>query len=111
MAKIVPITEHYQHFLAEMKERFWGDLDGRRKLGWKRALETESEGERDRLRDAGVRPATSAAAAAIPQRLLRAGLCDPSRDDPAAHRACPRQELSAPRRWKHSSAGRRKWPC
>ena len=24
MAKIVPITEHFQHFLAEMKESFWG---------------------------------------------------------------------------------------
>ena len=22
MAKIIPITEHYQHFLAEMKESF-----------------------------------------------------------------------------------------
>ena len=28
MAKIVPITEHFQHFLAEMKESFWGDLYG-----------------------------------------------------------------------------------
>ena len=26
MAKIIPITEHFQHFLAEMKESFWGDL-------------------------------------------------------------------------------------
>jgi transposase-like protein len=24
MAKIIPITEHFQHFLAEMKESFWG---------------------------------------------------------------------------------------
>ena len=29
MAKIIPITEHFQHFLAEMKESFWGDLYGR----------------------------------------------------------------------------------
>ncbi len=28
MAKIIPITEHYQHFLAEMKESFWGDVYG-----------------------------------------------------------------------------------
>jgi hypothetical protein len=28
MAKIIPITEHFQHFLAEMKESFWGDLSG-----------------------------------------------------------------------------------
>jgi hypothetical protein len=26
MAKIIPITEHYQQFLAEMKESFWGEL-------------------------------------------------------------------------------------
>ena len=25
MAKIIPIDEHFQHFLAEMKESFWGD--------------------------------------------------------------------------------------
>ncbi len=49
MAKIIPITEHYQHFLAEMKESFWGDLYGHTKLAWKRALEAESEWERDRF--------------------------------------------------------------
>jgi hypothetical protein len=31
MAKIIPITEHYQHFLAEMKESFWGDVYGETK--------------------------------------------------------------------------------
>jgi hypothetical protein len=47
MAKIIPITEHYQHFWAEMKESFWGDLYGHTKLAWKRPLEAESEWERD----------------------------------------------------------------
>ena len=28
MAKIIPITEHFQHFVAELKESFWGDLQG-----------------------------------------------------------------------------------
>ena len=28
MANIIPITEHFQHFLAEMKESFWSDLYG-----------------------------------------------------------------------------------
>ena len=32
MAKIIPITEHFQHFLAEMKESFWGDLYGQTQL-------------------------------------------------------------------------------
>ena len=34
MAKIIPITEHFQHFLAEMKESFWGDLYGETKRAW-----------------------------------------------------------------------------
>jgi hypothetical protein len=29
MAKIIPITEHLQHFLAEVKVSFWGDCTGR----------------------------------------------------------------------------------
>ena len=48
MAKIIPITEHYQHFLAEMKESFWGDVYGGSKLAWKRLLEEDSRWERDR---------------------------------------------------------------
>jgi len=28
MAKIIPIDEHFQHFLSELKESFWGDLYG-----------------------------------------------------------------------------------
>ena len=28
MAKIIPIDEHFQHFLAEMKDSFWGDVYG-----------------------------------------------------------------------------------
>jgi len=43
MAKIIPITEHYQHLLAEMKENFWGDVYGETKLAWKRVLEADSE--------------------------------------------------------------------
>ena len=34
MAKVTPISEHFQHFLAEMKESFWGDLYGQTKLAW-----------------------------------------------------------------------------
>ena len=28
MAKVTPITEHFQHFVSELKESFWGDLQG-----------------------------------------------------------------------------------
>ena len=48
MAKIIPITEHYQHFLAELKESFWGDVYGETRLAWKRLLEADSERQRDR---------------------------------------------------------------
>src|SRR5438067_3086328 len=48
MAKIIPISEHFQHYLAEMKESFWGDLYGQTKLAWQRFFELQSERQRDR---------------------------------------------------------------
>ena len=53
MAKIIPITEHFQHFLAEMKESFWGDLYGQTQVAWQRFFELQSERERDRFSGAG----------------------------------------------------------
>ena len=47
-AKIIPITEHYQHFLAEMKESFWGDVYGETKRLWKERLEADSQRQGDR---------------------------------------------------------------
>jgi hypothetical protein len=29
MAKIATITEHFQHFLVDLKESFWGDLEAK----------------------------------------------------------------------------------
>ena len=49
MAKVTPITEACQHFLGEMKESFWGDLNGRTKLAWQRFFELQSERQRDRF--------------------------------------------------------------
>src|ERR1700719_4622836 len=49
MAKVTPISEHFQHFLAEMKESFWGDLYGQTKLAWQRFFELQSERQRDRF--------------------------------------------------------------
>ncbi len=43
MAKVTPISEQFQHFLAEMKESFSGDLYGRAQLAWKKYFEAESE--------------------------------------------------------------------
>ena len=48
MARVIPITEQFQHFVREVKESFWGDLYGKTKLAWKQFLEGVSRGERDR---------------------------------------------------------------
>jgi putative transposase len=49
MAKIIRIDEHFQHFLGEMKESFWGDLYGQTRQSWQRFFELESERQRDRF--------------------------------------------------------------
>ena len=49
MAKIISITEHFQHFLAEMKESLWGDLYGQTRKAWQQFFELQSERERDRF--------------------------------------------------------------
>ena len=48
MAKIIPITEHFQHFLTEMKDSFWSDLYGQTRQAWQRFFELQSERQRDR---------------------------------------------------------------
>ena len=54
MGKVTSISEHFQHFLADLKETFWGDVYGQTKQAWKQFLEAESARERDRyaVRDA-----------------------------------------------------------
>ena len=49
MAKVTPISEHFQHFLADMKQTFWGDLYGQTKLAWQGFFELQSERQRDRF--------------------------------------------------------------
>jgi hypothetical protein len=97
MTKIVSIDEHFQHFLADMKESFWGDLEGKTKLGLEASfLEAESERMRDRylLLDSHERGPRQPSQ--LSQRLLREGLCDPLRHHPAAHRPCPRASSFLP---------------
>src|SRR5690242_5125129 len=43
MAKIIPIDEHFQHFLSELKESFWGDLYGQTRQAWQKFFELQSE--------------------------------------------------------------------
>ena len=53
MKRVVPITEQFQHFLAEVKESFWGDLYGRTREMWKNFFEEQSQRERDRYLGVG----------------------------------------------------------
>ena len=53
MAKIIPITEHFQHFLAQLKESFWVDLYGQTREAWQKFFELQSERQRDRFSGGG----------------------------------------------------------
>lgn len=92
MAKIIPIRECFQHFLAEMKESFWGDLYGRTQLAWQRFFELEWGRQRDRFSGwgryerAGRKPPGCIA-------MVTNELCNSIRHHPAADRAHPREEF------------------
>ena len=49
MARVIRVTEQFQHFVREVKESFWGDLYGQTKLAWKKFFEEESRKERARF--------------------------------------------------------------
>lgn len=59
MRKVSEITEQFQHFVRDVQESFWGDLNGRAQAAMKRLLEEESRRQRDRYlcRDAYERKA------------------------------------------------------
>jgi len=48
MGKVTPITEQFQHFVRDLKESFWGDLNGKAQAAVKGLLEEESRRQRDR---------------------------------------------------------------
>jgi hypothetical protein len=48
MAKIIPISEHFQHFVAELQESFWGDLQARTQQAAQKFFAAVSERQRDR---------------------------------------------------------------
>jgi transposase-like protein len=106
MAKIIPITEHFQHFLAEIKESFWGDVYGQTKQAWKQFFEADSQRQRDRyaVREAYHRRRSRRQPY---RRLLRAGFREPLRYHPATHCTHPGKEFSAARTGTVSAAGGR----
>jgi len=48
MRKVTPITEQFQAFVQDVKESFWGDLNGKAQAAMKGLLEAESRRQRDR---------------------------------------------------------------
>lgn len=47
MAKVTPITEHFQHFVKDLQESFWGDLQGQVRQSAQKFFELLSERQRD----------------------------------------------------------------
>ncbi len=48
MAKVIPITEQFQHFVNELGESFWGDLQGEVQRAAKKLFDLLSQRQRDR---------------------------------------------------------------
>ena len=47
MVKVTPITEHFQHFVADLQESFWGDLQGQAVKAAQKFFEWLSQRQRD----------------------------------------------------------------
>jgi putative transposase len=47
MAKVTEISEHFQHFVSELQDSFWGDMYGRTRVAWQQFWNTESLRARD----------------------------------------------------------------
>ena len=56
MLKLAPATEQFQHFVSNLRESFWGDLNGRTREAWKKFFEADSERQRDRGRQSVAAP-------------------------------------------------------
>jgi putative transposase len=48
MRKVAEITEQFQHFVKDLRESFWGDLNGKAQAALKGLLEEDSRKQRDR---------------------------------------------------------------
>ncbi len=107
MAKIIPINEHFQRFLAEMKDSFLGRSVRADAADLAAVFRTGVGAATGSLLRVGALRAATREAAGLPQRLLRAGFCDPLRNHSLAHRAHPRAEFFAGGAEALSAAGRR----
>ncbi len=44
MLKLAPATEQFQHFVSNLRESFWGDLNERTREAWKKFFEADWNG-------------------------------------------------------------------
>ena len=65
MAKVTPITEQFQNFVSELKESFWGDLQGQVQQSMRRLFELLTERQRDLYMVEPAAPPAEGAAAII----------------------------------------------
>ncbi len=86
MAKVTRITEQFQHFLAEMKESFWGDLYGQDAAGVEEVFRSRVGAAAGPVQRLGLVPAAAGARARLSQRLLRTGFRHPLRHAATAYR-------------------------
>jgi transposase-like protein len=108
MAKIISIDEQFQHFLTDLKDSFWGDLEAKTRLVWKQFLEAESKWMRHLYMgyesyERGPRP-TAGYRNGYYERdfVTRFGTL-------RLRIARPGRRASFPPVWTSSSVGRRRW--
>ena len=68
MAKVTEITEHFQHFVSELQDSFWGDMYGRTRVAWQQFWNTESLRARDQRMELAP-PGKTAASSFLHKRL------------------------------------------
>src|SRR5205085_418299 len=49
MMKLAPATEQFQHFVSNLRENFWGNLNDKTREAWQKFFEADSERQRDRF--------------------------------------------------------------
>src|SRR5438309_5421776 len=101
MAKIIPISEHFQHFLAEMRE-FLGRFVRADEASLAAVFRAAVGAATRSLCGLGAVRTAAWPTASLSQRLLRAGFCDPLRHHPAAGCAYSRDRKSTRLNSSHS---------
>src|SRR5256885_1758841 len=106
MAKIIPISEHFQAFSGGDEREFLGRFIRADEASLAAVFRAAVGAATRSLFGLGAVRTAAWPTASLSQRLLRAGFCDPLRHHPAAGCAYSREEVSAPWFATVSAAGR-----